>query len=164
MSGSRGTRGERTASLLVVPWQPESVSDGEDMDNSKKYLILAIALMAILVMSVACSPSGGSAPVETSPLNDALSNGRPTLAGFVGDECACKDMRPTLEELAADYSGRCNIVIIDAMDYKDLAGEHEIILTPTLLLFDGSGQEVTRHIGYWPMEEVVAQLEAIGVA
>lgn len=133
------------------------------MASKKKYLILAIALMAILVASLACSPSGGSAPVETSPLDDALASGRPTLVGFVGDECACSDMRPILEELATEYDGRCNILMLEAMNHKDIASQYQIILTPTLVFFDSGGQETLKHVGAWPKWAVVMQFEEMGI-
>lgn len=135
------------------------LSDGEDMANKKHYLFVAIALMAMLAMSAACSQATSS----ENPLEGVLANGKPTLAGFVGDECGCKNMRPTLEALATEYDGRCNIVIIDVMAHKDLASRYEIMLTPTLVFFDSSGQGITRHIGYWSKEELVNQLEEIGI-
>jgi thioredoxin 1 len=130
------------------------------MADRKQYLILAVALVAMLVVPVACSPTTSS----ENPLDEALANGKPTLAGFVGQECACNDMKPILKELATEYDGRCNIVIIDVRNHKDLARQYEIMLTPTQVLFGSSGQEITTHIGYWPKEEVVDQLEEIGVA
>ncbi len=120
---------------------------------------MAILLMAIVAMA-ACSET----TISDNPLDEALASGMPTLAGFVGDECGCKDMRPTLEELASEFDGRCNIVIVSAIDHKDLARQYEIILTPTQVFFDSSGQETTRHIGYWSKEEIVDQLEELGVA
>ncbi len=129
------------------------------MANRKKYLILVFALMAVVVGTAACSQIAGS----ENPLDEALANGKPTLAGFVGQECACKDMNPLLEELTAEYDGRCNIVIINVMDHKDLARQYEVMLTPTQVFFDSSGQGMTRHIGYWSKEEIVDQLEEIGV-
>jgi thioredoxin 1 len=130
------------------------------MANRKKYLILAIALIAMLVVSAACSQTISS----ENPLDAALANGKPTLAGFVGQECACKDIKPILEELATEYDGRCNIVIIDVGDHKDLARQYEIMLTPTQVFFDSRGQEMTTHIGYWPKWVIVEQLHEIGVA
>jgi thioredoxin 1 len=129
------------------------------MVNKKKCLILVFALMAVAVMSAACSEATSS----ENPLDEALASGRPTLAGFVGDECDCKDMRPILEELATEYADRCNIVIIDVMDHKDLAGQYGIMLTPTQVFFDSGGQEMTTHIGYWPKWVIVEQLNEMGV-
>lgn len=130
------------------------------MTDKKHCVLLAITFVAMLAMSLACSEPTSS----ENPLEEALVNGRATLAGFVGDECNCKDMRPILEELAIEYDGACNIVIIDVMDCKDIARQYEIMLTPTLVFFDGGGQETLTHIEYWPKWAIVEQLKEIGVA
>jgi hypothetical protein len=31
------------------------------------------------------------------------------------------------------------------------------------IIFDASGEEITRHVGYWPKEELVAKLQETGV-
>jgi len=129
------------------------------MANKKYYLFLAIALTAMLMVSLACSEAAS----PENPLDEALANGRPTLAGFVGDECDCKDMRPILEQLAIEYDGRYNIVIIDVMGHKDIARQYEIMLTPTLVFFDSGGQETVTHIGAWPKWVIVEQLNEMGV-
>ena len=130
------------------------------MTKWKKYLVLAFAVLATLSLPVACSQS----TARESPLDEALTNGVPTLVGFVGDECGCKDMRPILEELADEYDSSCNVVVVDVVSYKDLAGQYQITLTPTLVFLDDSGQEVTRHVGFWSREDVVDQLAEIGVS
>jgi len=121
--------------------------------------VLAFVMLAMLGVPGACSQSTAT----ESPLDEALTNGEPTLAGFAGEECGCKDMRPTLEELADEYDGRCNIVIVEVMSHKDLARQYQITLTPAQVFLDSSGQEITRHVGYWSKEDVIDQLAKIGV-
>jgi len=129
------------------------------MTEWKKHLVLAFAVAAILWLPGACSQSTAT----ESPLDEALTNGVPTLVGFVGDECGCKDMRPVLEELADDYDGRCNVVVVEVVSYKDLARQYQVTLTPTEIFLDDSGQEVARHVGYWSKEDVIDQLAQLGV-
>jgi thioredoxin 1 len=123
------------------------------------YLILAFALIVMLVGPAACSQTTTS----ESPLGEALANGNPTLAGFVGEECGCKDMKPILKELATEYDGRCNIVVIDVAEHKDVASQYGIMLTPTEVFLDSTGSEVERFIGSCSQQEVVDQLREIGV-
>jgi hypothetical protein len=40
---------------------------------------------------------------------------------------------------------------------------YKIMSIPTQVIFDENGQEITRHIGYWSMEEILAELEQVGV-
>lgn len=123
------------------------------------YLILAFALIVMLVGPAACSQTTTS----ESPLIEALANGKPTLAGFVGEECGCKDMKPILIALATEYDGRCNIVIIDVAEHKDVASQYGIMLTPTEVFLDSTGSEVERFIGSCSQQEIIDQLAEIGV-
>ena len=98
------------------------------------------------------------------PLHEALSSGKPTLAEFGASTCVpCKQMKPILEQLAIDYEGKLNIVIIEVYEQMELARQHGIMAIPTQIVFGSSGQEVTRHMGLWPREEIIAQLEEMGI-
>ncbi len=133
----------------------------------RKLLPVLLSLLAMLMLSAACSEDGtnsdNSTPTELGELEKALASGKPTLAGFVGDDC-CKDIRPQIEELAVDYEGVYNILIIEAGEQKDLFNQYRITLTPTQIYFDSAGQEVTRRVGYWPKEEMVNRLIGMGGA
>ncbi|MBA7700941.1 hypothetical protein ES703_109667 [subsurface metagenome] len=97
-------------------------------------------------------------------LGESLSNGRPTIAEFGSSKCvSCKMMKPVLENLAIIFEGELNVVIIEIYESMGLAREYKIMSIPTQIIFDENGQEITRHIGYWPMEEILAELEQIGV-
>ena len=97
-------------------------------------------------------------------LEEALSNGRPTIAEFGSSKCVpCKMMKPVLENLAIIFEGELNVVIIEVYEQMSLARGYKIMSIPTQIIFDENGQEITRHIGYWPIEEILAELEQVGV-
>jgi len=130
-------------------------------------LILFICLAASLVLSVACSGDSGpgysSGWVGATPLNEALANGKPTVAEFGAATCVpCKAMKPVLEEIVAEYGDRMNLSFIDVRYNSNLTTKYKITLIPTQVFFDSAGQEVTRHVGYWSKEEVLAHLEELG--
>lgn len=128
-------------------------------------LPVLLALLALVMLSTACSEDSGnsdnSTPTELSELEKALVNGKPTLAGFVGDDC-CQTITPTLEELAVDYDGTYNILIIEAGEHKDVFNQYEITLTPTQVYFDSTGAEVERIVGRSTKEEMVDRLAGMG--
>jgi thioredoxin 1 len=98
------------------------------------------------------------------PLADVLTNGRPTLAEFGWKTCIpCKKMKPILEELALEYGAELDVVIVEVYEHSDLTEQYGITLIPTQIIFDGTGVEATRHIGFWPKEEIIAQLENMGL-
>jgi len=125
-------------------------------------VISAAILLAILVVPMACS--GSDSPwVGTTPLEEALSNGKPTVAEFGASTCVpCKAMKPILEELVAEHGDKLNLSFVDVYERRDVAGEHEIVSIPTQIFFDSSGQEVARHVGFWSKENVLAQLQEMG--
>ena len=99
-----------------------------------------------------------------SSLVDALSNGRPTIAEFGSSKCVpCKMMKPVLENLAVMFEGELNVVIIEVYEQMSLTREYGVMSIPTQVIFDENGQEIARHIGYWPMEEILAKLEQTGL-
>ena len=123
--------------------------------------VLAV-LLAVLMLSNACSQEGANSDNSTpTPLDDALASGKPTLAGFVGDDC-CQTITLTLEELAVDYGSTYNILIIEAGEQKDLFNQYGITLTPTQVYFDSTGAEVERIWGRSTKEEMVARLAGMG--
>jgi len=126
-------------------------------------LILLVCLAASLVLSVACSTDGGSDWVGATPLDEALTNGRPTIAEFGASTCTpCKAMKPILEEIVAEYGDKLNLSFTDVRIHTGVAAKYKISLMPTQIFFDSEGQEVTRHVGYWPKEDVLAHLEELG--
>jgi len=128
-------------------------------------VLLATLLMALSAFSGACSNdsanSGNSTPAE---LEEALASGKPTLAGFVGQVCACKNITPILEELAVEYQERFNVLVLDYSEYKGLFTQYNVTLVPTQVYFDGSGAEVERIVGYSTKEEMINRLTGMGGA
>ena len=127
-------------------------------------LILLALFMASLMLSVACTKGGSSDWVGATPLEEALSNGKPTIAEFGAATCIpCKKMKPVLEELIAEHGDKLNLSFVDVRSRSDLARKYKIELIPTQVFFDSGGQEVTRHVGFWPKEDVVARLQELGL-
>jgi len=98
------------------------------------------------------------------PLDQVLNNGKPTLADFGWRDCEpCKKMKIVLESLASKYRGRMNVVIIEAYNHTDLMKKYDIKAIPEQIIFDSSGQEITRHTGFWSEEDISAELIKAGI-
>ena len=134
----------------------------------KRICLIIFALLALL-WGCACKSEGANLDDESSylaeiPLESVLGNGKPTLAEFGWRKCIpCKEMRPILEGLDREYKGKVNIVIVEIPFHEDLAEKYGIRFMPIQIFFDSNGEEVTRHAGFLPKNEIVAALEAIGV-
>jgi FKBP-type peptidyl-prolyl cis-trans isomerase 2 len=117
-----------------------------------------------LVEIGASQPGPTGLDLASVPLGQALSNGKPTLAEFGSSTCIpCKQMKPILEQLAIEYEGKLNVVIVEVYEQRELTQQYGIMAIPTQIVFDSSGKEITRHIGLWPKEQIIAQLKKMGV-
>jgi thioredoxin 1 len=124
--------------------------------------------MASLMLSVACSKSDDTSDnsgwVGAMPLSEALTNGKPTVAEFGAATCVpCKRMKPVLEELIAEHGDKLNLSFTDVRIHTNIATKYRISLMPTQVFFDNGGQEVSRHVGFWPKEAILAHLEELGL-
>jgi peptidylprolyl isomerase len=117
----------------------------------------------IELVEIGASQSPGL-DLASIPLGQALASGKPTIAEFGSSTCIpCKQMKPILEKLAAEYEGKLNVVIVEVYEQRELTQQYGIMAIPTQIVFDSSGKEVTRHMGLWPREEIIAQLKKMGI-
>ena len=72
-------------------------------------------------------------------------------------------MKPILEELAVEYKDKLNVVIVEVYEQMELTRFNRIMAIPTQIVFDSSGKEITRHVGLWPKEQIIAQLKKMGI-
>jgi thioredoxin 1 len=125
---------------------------------------VVLILAALLLLTAACSVSDDSPWVGSTPLEEALANGKPTVGEFGATTCIpCKRMKPIMEELAAEYGDILNMSFVDVSKTSGMSDRYAITLIPTQIFFDSSGQEITRHIGFWPKDELVAKLQETGI-
>ncbi|MDR2127565.1 MAG: thioredoxin [Burkholderiaceae bacterium] len=78
---------------------------------------------------------------------DVFQSDKPVLVDFWGEWCApCKDLVPMLEELAATYEGKLQIVKADLNDNNAIGARFGIRSLPTLMLFR-DGQLAATRVG-----------------
>jgi peptidylprolyl isomerase len=117
----------------------------------------------IKLVEIKKAQSGTASNLNTS-LQEAFANGKPTLAEFGSSTCIpCKQMKPILEKLSIEYSGRMNVVLVEVYEQRELTQRHEIMAIPTQILFDAGGEELTRHVGFWSQEDIISQLKKSGI-
>ena len=147
------------------------------MLNKTSVLVLTVSVVLLLVTAVSsgCNTVANQSPTHTQntgrPLDltsisftQVLGNGKPTLVEFGRGVCVpCKAMKPILEELALDYKDKLDVVIIEIDEHRALTNQYEIMVIPTQIFFDSSGKGITRHIGFWAKEEIIAQLKKMGI-
>ncbi len=87
----------------------------------------------------------------------------PKLWDFFATWCPpCKKQAPIIEELAAEYKGQIEIASIDTDKNQELARKFNIQAIPTLVFLDASGKEVSRHVGFFPKDSIIARFRTHG--
>ena len=126
-----------------------------------KLLILLLMLTCFSFLLLGC---GENTDLTSTSLKQAVSNGKPTLAEFGRGICIpCKEMKPILEELSVEYKGELNVVIVEVDDNVDLTRQFGIMMIPTQIFLDSDGEEVFRHVGFYPKEEIIVQLKKMRI-
>ncbi|RMX06421.1 thioredoxin TrxA [Corticibacter populi] len=78
---------------------------------------------------------------------DVLQSSTPVLLDFWAEWCGpCRQIAPTLEELAAAYQGKLAIKKINVDENRDVPAKFGIRGIPTLILFK-DGQQVATKVG-----------------
>ena len=90
-------------------------------------------------------------------------HGLPKMLDFGSDYCLpCKIMEPILDSLKEEYHGKAEIIYVDIRRDRRAARYYGITFIPTQIFFDADGNEVYRHVGFFPADSITSQLEALG--
>jgi thioredoxin 1 len=86
------------------------------------------------------------------------------IVEFGGQTCIpCKRMQPTLLALQTRFQGKAFFRNFWIQTHPDTARRYRVMLMPTQVVFDPTGQEVLRHEGFWDQGEFLAALNAKGL-
>jgi len=88
----------------------------------------------------------------------------PKFIELGSDKCVpCKMMQTVLAQLRRDYASQLSVQFIDVWKDEATARPYNVRTIPTQVILDGSGKEVLRHTGYWPVDEAVSKLRKLGL-
>jgi thioredoxin 1 len=118
----------------------------------------------VLTLSAGLSAQGHVPALDPGGLSQILTSKKWTVIEFGGPTCVpCVKMQPVLAELQQTFGSRAQIRNFYVTQYPREAQFHKIMVMPTQVVFDPTGKEVTRHIGYWPKDEFLAALAKAGL-
>lgn len=125
-----------------------------------KKIFLTVLFTTILATTACAEPKVGSEPL----IRQALASGRPTMVDFGASYCIpCKKMKPILDSLKKEYSGRANVIFVDLKEERDMPDKYRIQIMPTQVFFDAKGKEVKRHLGFMDKPEILSELKGLGM-
>lgn len=89
------------------------------------------------------------------------SSQQPVLVDFWATWCSpCKMLRPVVEELAAEYTGRIVVAELDVDANPTIASRFGVLSVPTLILFRG-GKPAQRIVGYKPKANLRLKIDEV---
>jgi thioredoxin 1 len=83
----------------------------------------------------------------------------PVLVDFWAEWCTpCKAIGPTVEQIAAEYSGKAKVYKVDVDAHADLASQYGVMSIPALLVFKG-GKVVDQMVGAGSKQTIAGLLD-----
>lgn len=130
-------------------------------------VLAAIALSVSLFLGLRTeTPSTALVEIASSatPLEVAVSNGKPTLIEFYANWCvSCQAMAKDLGEIKQEYAERLNFVMLNVDNNKWLPEilKYRVDGIPHFVYLSGSGDAIAQTIGEAPRSVMEANLEAL---
>jgi len=133
--------------------------------KTRSWVTLAVIVLAVAGLGAYRSLSSPP-PEEEDAKAETVDpgHGLPGIIDFGRGECvACKKMMPVLEELAKRHEGHIVVRYLDLSipANKKRAAEMDVRLIPTQILIDAEGKEIFRNEGFWSLEDLEFELEAL---
>jgi len=108
--------------------------------------------------------TGQAATMLDNPVDKARRSGKPSVVDFGRGGCVpCDMMTPILDELRKTYAEQCNVLFSHVGDEPILAARYNVQSIPLQVFFDKDGNEVFRHVGFFPKQQMLAKLAELGV-
>ena len=151
----------------VGPFMENALREAKGKEKIEEYIVALKGKAKIEVDERRLQKISAPTPATNSgeEFKKALQSGQPVLVDFGANSCMpCRQIRPILNEIGKEYSGKAQILIIDVYKHKELAGEYRVQVIPTLVFFDKTGKEVYRHMGAWDKASIVGKLKEAGAA
>ncbi len=141
-----------------------------------RFAVTGIALLTLAALLWGCggtdpavtTDSSVASTVSTTPpqtVSPIKGTGLPQLVDIGSNSCVpCQMMAGELEELAQQYAGSVEVVILDVYDKANeaLVREVGVRVIPTQLFIGPDGRELARNEGYLSKEDMVEIFQKLG--
>ncbi len=130
---------------------------------TKKYLIIALLFAAVYAV-VVIRNIHEQKKADNLPDESVVGQGTPVLLELGAHWCPpCRQMTPILNELAAEQKAFI-VAFVDIDESKEIAAYYGVQTIPTQIFFDPDGNELFRHVGFYPKDAILAKWNELGVS
>ncbi|MEA5571491.1 thioredoxin family protein [Calothrix sp. UHCC 0171] len=129
--------------------------------------IVAIALSVALILGLRTETTTVSLTKldeQSTPLEIALTNGKPSLVEFYANWCTvCQKMAPTIAALETEYADKLNVVMLNVDNSKWLPEmlRYRVDGIPHFVFLNQNGESVAQAIGDQPQTIMTSNIEAL---
>lgn len=128
---------------------------------------MRIIKIALLMGFFAMTGCQSTAETKKQTENVKNSTAKITFVELGSVNCVpCKAMQPVMKAIEKKYGDQIEVVFYDVWqeDQKKYAREYKIKLIPTQIFLDENGNEIMRHEGFFPEQEIDAFLQKQGLS
>ncbi|MCC5640180.1 thioredoxin family protein [Nostoc sp. CHAB 5844] len=154
-----------TEAPVNSPVKPES-KFGTRLRN---FLIVIVAIALSVALFLGLRTENNSISVaelgkNSTPLEVALSNGKPSIVEFYADWCTvCQKMAPDLAQIEQQYADKANFVMLNVDNNKWLPEmlKYRVDGIPHFVFLTKDGESIAQAIGDIPRNIMASNLEAL---
>ena len=133
-----------------------------------------IILTALTLLFFSCGNNDNKTPDSDrktslegkAPLENIVTKPLVTFVELGSVNCIpCKKMQPVMKAIEEKYGKQVQVIFYDVWkaDQKKYARQYGIRLIPTQVFMDKNGQEIFRHEGFFPEEDIDNFLQTRGI-
>ncbi len=131
-----------------------------------RFSMALILLAGMLVTSNAKSATQDKKTTTTNKMKKDETKYKVTFIELGSVRCiSCQKMQPVMKSIETKYGKDVKVVFHDVWtpEGQPFAKQYKIESIPTQVFLDENGKEFSRHVGYFPEEELVKVLKQKGV-
>jgi len=114
------------------------------------------------VVAIKKSPTKKKSTKEIKTLDEALKSGVPVILKLGSNRCIpCRMMNPIMEQLAVEQDGKAIFLNLDVYENRDLAGQADVRVIPTILFYNKHGKPKAKSEGGMSKEQLLKTIKEL---
>ena len=132
--------------------------------NTKNILLIAAVVTAVTIVAFVKQSRIYTITEQPDSNVQPGTDNLPMLLELGSHACvACKKMIPILNEISEEYADKLTVRFVDVRQNHAIAQKYNIRIIPTQIFLDADGNEIFRHVGFYPKEDILAKFAELGV-